>query len=249
MGQLRFESTFETIYSTDLVYAPDCWKLCGDAHCCNFMRYKTQMSILGKNLFQELPLLPGEFEFLSARDALKGFADVEHRVIEFPIARGMMRLEFLTGRTKMCACSHEARTTTCRLYPLLPIFDVSGKVTAIDPHFGIFEEIEAIDRTPRACKVEQIPTAEFSKFLAVCNSIAAHPTHLFYVMAYRLAKSFAADQLRRARQSAKPNISTLRIFEGLFALKQLLDTSQIRPRLDALADEFAAHYGERFTVA
>ena len=68
MSSLRFESVFETIYSTDLVYAPDCWKLCGDAHCCNFMRYKSKMSILGKNLFQELPLLPGEFEFLRRAD-------------------------------------------------------------------------------------------------------------------------------------------------------------------------------------
>ena len=249
MAGLRFESTFETIYSTDLVYAPDCWKLCGDAHCCNFMRYKSQMSILGKNLFQELPLLPGEFEFLAARNALKGFADVEHRVIEFPIARGTMRLEFLTGRTKTCACSHEARTTTCRLYPLLPIFDLSGRVIGIDPHFGIFEEIEAIEQIPRACKIEQVPIPELSKFLSICNAIAQNPTQMFYVMAYRVAKSLAAERLRQAKQSAKQGVSTLRIFEGLFALKQLLDSSLIRQRLDALADQFAERHGEAFTVA
>ena len=60
----RFESTFDRIYATDLVYAPDCWKLCGNAHCCNFSRYKSQMSILGHQRSQEIPLLPGEFDFI-----------------------------------------------------------------------------------------------------------------------------------------------------------------------------------------
>ena len=170
-------------------------------------------------------------------------------MIEFPIARGAMKLEFLVGRSQSCACPHDARTTTCRLYPILPVFDVSGSITGLDTHFGIFEEIEAIDEAVRACKVEQVPIPEFAKFLTICNAIAKNPTLVFYVMAYQLAKSHAADRLRKARQSAGPGVSTLRIFEGLFALKQLLDPQVIRRQLDDLADQFALRYGEAFSVA
>jgi hypothetical protein len=248
MPALRFESAFETIYATDLVYAPNCWKLCGDAHCCNFTRYKSQMSILGKNHFQELPLLPGEYEFLSTRGWIGRYADVERRVTEFPLARGTMRLEFLVGRSQSCACDHAARTTTCRLYPLLPVFDLLGRVTGIDAHFGIFEEIESIEQTPRACKIEQIPVPELGKFLAICNAIAQNPTHVFYVMAYQFAKAHAAEQLRLAKKTARADVTALRIFEGLFALQRLLDPARIRARLDELADQFVQQYGERFTV-
>ena len=248
MSPLRFESTFDRIYKTDLVYAPNCWQLCGDAHCCNFTRYKSAMSILGRSL-QELPLLPGEFEFLSARGWIKRFANVQHRVIEFPLSLGVMRLEFLVGHSQSCACEHDTRTTVCRLYPLLPIYDLLGRVTGVDMSFGIFEEIEAIDQTPRACKLDQIPFSELGKFLTISNAIAQNPTQLFYVMAYQIAKIHAAEQLRRAKQGAKPGTSTLRIFEGLYALGRLMDGSLMRVRLDALSDEFARRYGEGFAVA
>jgi len=249
MPSLRFESAFETIYSTDLVYAPDCWKLCGDAHCCNFRRYKSQMSILGKQHFQELPLLPGEIDFLRARGWLDRFANVEHRRIEFPLRRGVMKIDLLIGRSDICACSHDTRTAACRLYPLLPVFDTHCKLIGADARFGFYEEIEAIGASPRACKIENVPFGELNKFLNVCTAIAEHPTMVFYLMAYRLAKAHAAERLRSARQSAPSDVSTLRIFEGLFALKQLIDVAAIRQRLDLLADEFSQRYEDAFQIS
>ena len=193
---LRFESTFDTIYSTDLVYAPDCWKLCGDANCCNFTRYKSQMSILGKSS-QELPLLPGEMDFLKARGWDKDFGEFELRVIEFPIELGTMKLEFLAGRPGSCACKHDTRTTVCRLYPLMPIYDIDGRILDVDTHFGMFEEIESIDGIPRACKIEHVPFSELGKFLTISNAVAKNPTQVFYVKAFQLAKAHATERLRR----------------------------------------------------
>ncbi len=72
---------FERIYATDLRYVPDCYKLCGDAHCCNFSRYKQKFAFMGRSHFQELPLLPGEFEFLRDQGYLAQFQDHELRQI------------------------------------------------------------------------------------------------------------------------------------------------------------------------
>lgn len=250
MADVRFAKIFDGIYSTDLVYAPDCWKLCGNAHCCNFTRYKSQMSMIGKG-GQELPLLPGEMDFLKSRGWTSHFGQFEHRVIEFPLSRGVMKLEFLVSASHTCACQHDTRTTVCRLYPLLPIYDLDCRLIGVNTHFGIYEEIEAIDQMERACKIDQLPFDELNKFLTICNLIAANPTHVFYVTAFQAAKAFAVQQLRTARQPIKPSVqvSTLRIFEGMFALKQLLDGKAMRIRLDELADQFHARYGDRFSVA
>ena len=247
----RFAPTFQAIYSTDLVYAPDCWKLCGDAHCCNFGRYKTQMHVLGKSHNQELPLLPGEMDFIRARGWAPRFGSFEHRVIDFPLAAGTMKLEFLVGGTGSCLCPHDARTTVCRLYPLWPVFDLNGRTIDIDKNFGIFDEIEQIDSLERACKITAVPLAELSKFLAIATAIASNPTQMFYVMAFHRAKAHAVRQLRAARATLKPGqtVSTLRMFEGLFALKRLINQDELRRELDELAAQMKLRYGDTFTVA
>src|SRR3954468_4396817 len=84
-------SGFERIYVTDLTFVPDCWKLCGDAHCCSFSRYKAKFRMIARTPFQELPLLPGEYEFHLAKGWLKQFEPFEHRVIEFPIDAGTIK--------------------------------------------------------------------------------------------------------------------------------------------------------------
>ena len=56
-----------------------------------------------------------------------------------------MKIDFLVAQSKNCACEHDTRTTICRLYPLLPIFDLSGRLIDVDRNFGMYEEIEAID--------------------------------------------------------------------------------------------------------
>lgn len=250
-GPTLLES-FDTIYTTDLVYGQDCWKLCGDAHCCNFARYKSQMSILARHARQEIPLLPGEFAYLVHKNC-GGRFHADRRIIEYPLAGQKMRLEFLVGSSHPCCCEHDLRTTTCRLYPLLPVFDVDGNLTGIDRRFSIFEEVEAIAGLPPACKIDAIPFGELEKFIAIAKAIGRHPKSVFYVSAYQLAKRHAADNLARAYAAArgKPGLAglgVLKLLEGLFALGQLLDQARLRPALDDLAGQFRRRHGDRFEL-
>ena len=70
------------------------------------------------------------------------------------------------------------------------------------------------------------------------------------MMAFRLAKAMATANLRAAKQSAgqRGGVTTLRIFEGLFALNRLLDPAVMRQQLDALAEQFQTQYGNKFTL-
>ncbi|MEZ5458847.1 MAG: hypothetical protein R3E65_05925 [Steroidobacteraceae bacterium] len=56
------DSALDELYSSNLLYVPDCWKLCGDAHCCGFSRYKKRFKILTSQPFQSLPMLLGEYD-------------------------------------------------------------------------------------------------------------------------------------------------------------------------------------------
>ncbi len=100
----KFEAAFDKIYSTDLVYQPDCWQLCGDAHCCNFSRYKAKFKLIAKNHFQELPLLPGEYDYLETRGCLTQFSDFEHKVIEYTLDHRSIQVESIVSRRPNCAC-------------------------------------------------------------------------------------------------------------------------------------------------
>ena len=243
------DEMFETIYATDLVYAPDCWKLCGDAHCCNYSRYKSKLVTIGRHP-QELPLLPGEYEFLRRKGWLDRFPGTTHRVIQYPLGQGVMQLEFIVGSNGSCACEHATRTTTCRLYPLTPLFDIDGRVTGVETDFGIYEELEKLDALPRACKVESVPFTELGKFLSIAAAIGRNPVALFYLTAYQVAKAHAVERLWRARaaQPATVTVDAFRLFEGLFALQRLFDQSELRPRLETMAAEFRRRYGARFQL-
>ena len=187
---------------------------------------------------------------MRARGFERDFGEFEHRVIDFELTRGVMKLEFLVSRGKTCACQHATRTTVCRLYPLMPVFTDDCRLTAFDTLFGMFEHIERLDVLPRACQVENIPFGEMNKLLTICIAIAANPTQVFYFMAFELAKAHAAEKivLARRRVPAGRQVSSFRIFQGLYALKQLLDADVVRRQLDALADRFAELHGERFSI-
>jgi hypothetical protein len=238
--------SFDRIYATDLAYATECWKLCGDGHCCNFSRYKSSFKFLGKEHLQELPLLPGEYEYLQHRNWLPTFANSDRRTITYDLDLGRLNIDFLLGKTKTCNCAHDTRTTTCRLYPLLPLFDIEGCLTGVDKNFGYFEELEQLDNLPRACKLENIPFEELPKLLAIAAEIARFPKRLFYVMAYAVTKQHARQQLQM--MLAKRPGSAFVTFEGAFLVKRLLDQSTLRPQLNNLAARFKAHYGDHFVL-
>jgi hypothetical protein len=81
-------AAFERPYRADLVYQPDCYKLCGDAHCCGFARHERHFCVLGKRRLQELPLLPGQYAILSTRDLLAQFGEFERGASPYALGEG-----------------------------------------------------------------------------------------------------------------------------------------------------------------
>jgi len=245
-NRTRDMGSFERIYAIDLTFVPDCWKLCGDAHCCSFSRYKSKFRMIARTPFQELPLLPGEYEFLSSKGWLKQFEPFEHRVFEFAVDAGVIKVESIISKKPNCACEHDLRPTVCRLYPLLPIFEVSGRLIATEP-LGIYEEMEAIEGLKPACQLTSLPFDQMDRYLNLASEIAKNPVHLFYLMAYRLTKKHAAKRISAKRDEYKCDVFTA--FEQAFIRRQLLDKNQLRTELNELASAFKAEYGEAFQLA
>jgi hypothetical protein len=244
------QTTFETIHSTDLIYSPNCWKLCGDAHCCNLSAYKSQMKLIGSDIV--LMLLPGELEYIEHNGGLAHFGAFRRRFFDYPLSHGTMRVNLLHAPVGRCPCNHELRPTICRLYPLLPVFEVDGRLAGIDARFTIFEEIEHAEGISRGCKITSVPFTELDKFMSLAGAIGRNPLAVFYIMAYRLVKQHAIEQFQRARNAAGAKsapASPWVHFENLFARRKLLDQSVLRPQLEDLAAQFHGHYGPRFSLA
>ncbi len=245
MTAVKAFSQFERIYETDLVYVPDCWQLCGDAHCCSFARYKKKFKILASTPFQELPLLPGEYEFLNSKGWLQQFGDYDHKIIEFPLKEYSLKIESIVSRKPNCACEHDIRPTICRLYPLLPIFDITGQLIGTES-IGIYEEMERIAGLETACQLTSLPFDQIDKFLAIIVELSKNPVHLYYLEAYRITKQQVSKRLAAKCSSSKRDVFTL--FESGFLRQNLLDSEWLRTELSDLARRFKARYGDRFQL-
>lgn len=240
------ERLFERLYDIDLVYQPDCYKLCGDAHCCSFARHKQHFRILGKRAFQELPLLPGEYAFLAARDQLRQFGEFERKASAYPLGDGRALCvdSIVSYRTGGCVCEHATRPIVCRLYPLLPVIDEVGRVSGIEP-FGVYEELERISEQAPACQIQSLPLAQLELFLSVCRLLAEEPLISFHLAAYRLAKRHVAARLAQARKGQE---NVFAQFEWALLRKRLFDHDALRSELCGLAERYRAHWGERFEL-
>ncbi len=245
MPDETLESSFDLIYSTDLVYVPDCWKLCGDAHCCSFSRYKSQFKLMRKTPSGELPLLPGEYEYLDSKGWLEQFQDFEHNVVEFEIDSGVIKMESIISQRPNCACDHGTRPTICRLYPLVPEFSIDGRVKGTLPA-GIYEELELIDGLEPACKLESLPFDQLDGFLTLTHELGKWPLFLFYLEAYRIAKKHVADRI--SQQCSESGKSALACFEFGFLRRQLVDRDKLREQLSRLAEKFKEYYGDQFSL-
>jgi hypothetical protein len=236
---------FELIYRTDLVYVPDCWRLCGDAHCCSFSRYKERFKMIARTPFQELPLLPGEYEFLEAQGWLGQFGDFEHKVVEYALDAGVLRIESIVSRRPNCACDHGTRPTICRLYPLLPVFDVRGQFIGTES-MGIYEELERIDKLAPACQLTNLPFDQLNGLLAITEQLSRNAICLFYLEAYRLTKGHVAERLAQRRAASKADAFAL--FELGFLRNNLIDHEELREQLNALTVNYRRHYGDAFVL-
>jgi hypothetical protein len=236
-------SPYEQIYATDLIYVPGCWQLCGDAHCCSFSRYKARFKLIARTPFQELPLLPGEYEYLQGKGWLRHFGEYEHRVVEYPLGRRVVRVEAIVSRRLNCACDHATRPTICRLYPFLPIFDIHGAITGVEP-IGIFEIMEELDGAQVACRVNSIAPEELRKLLTIARVIGGSPRLLYYVCAYRLAKQHVRDRLVELR--GESDTSAFKVFENALLRNRLLAHDRLGGALSQLAERFDERYGSAF---
>lgn len=234
--------TFERLYATDLVYVRDCWKLCGDAHCCSFSRYKSRFRIMAQTSFSELPLLPLEYEFLQEKGWLAQFGDYDHKVTEYPLSDYTLTIHSIISRRPNCACDHATRPVVCRLYPLLPVFSVDGTCAGVET-LGIYEELEQIGGLPPACQLESMPFDQLPKFLSFAGELAKSPQFLFYLEAYRLAKAAASERIRAAYT---PERDVFSVFEALFLRKRVFDHDSLKANLETLLERFRGHYGDAY---
>lgn len=238
---------WEAIYATELVYEANCWTKCGDAHCCHFSRHKDQFFIMGKKPFQELPLLPGEYEFLRETGRLQQFGEHEFRRTQFAIPGGrMLSLEEIVVHRPGCACQHAHRPTVCRLYPLFPVLDIDGRLAGVDGRFGIYEELEAIEGLARACKVGSVSFEQLDLFLRFVALLSGSPLHLYYLRAYHITKEHVSRRLGALRASSSE--SAFELFEGQFLRGELIDRETLQEELGALADAFGVRYGPSFRL-
>lgn len=231
---------FAKIYATDLVYIPGCWQLCGNGNCCSFSRQKARFRLLGGQPAQELPLLPGEYEYLQRCDLLKQFGDHHHRVVNYAFGSRTMRIETIVSRRPGCACDHATRTTVCRLYPFLPVLDLDGGLKGIE-RLGLFEVIEALEGQERICQVESMPDGEAEKFMAITRVIASDPRALFYVGAYQIAQNHVRSRLIELRGNREADY--LSIFEMALFRQRLVDHAALAVRLTSLAEGLEARHG------
>jgi len=236
---------FYVIQATDLVYVPGCWQLCGDAHCCSFSRHKANFKFVGKAPGQELPLLPGEYAYLTSKGLLAQFQDHTYRAVPYTFGSRSILMESIISRRPGCACDHGTRPTICRLYPVLPVFDVDGRVTGVD-RVGIYDQLEDLDGGPRICKVDTLPVDELGKLLTVTTEIAREPRALFYMIAYKLAHDHVLERVRALR--GERAVSAFSVFETGLMRSALIDHAVLAEELGALADQFEARYGADFAL-
>ena len=235
---------FDRIFATDLRYVPDCYTLCGDAHCCNYARYKQRFMLLGGG-DHELPLMPGEFDYMRTRGYLGQFGDYKLKEVAFAIDQGMLRYQAIVSKRAGCVCDQQTRATLCRLYPLFPQYDVSGALVGVES-VGIYEELERLDGLDQACRIGSIPIAEMDAFIGLATHIGSDPVAVFHMEAFRHAKAAAAASVKHAMEASGK--SAFRTFELLVLRARLFDTEAIRQELSALAARFAEYHGSRFQL-
>ena len=238
---------FDRIYLQDLVYQADCWKLCGDAHCCSFARYKKRFRFFGGGApKQELILLPGEFEYLEARGWTAQFHGFERRTRVYEFGPGRLLYDTVTSARPGCACDHETRTTVCRLYPMLPVLGPDGALAAVEP-LGLYEELEHLDGLESACRLDSLPFPQINVYLELAALLGSDPVLCFHLAAYRLAKRNLANGLRDARD--RTGKSAFALFETALLRRRLFDHETLRAELAELWRRFEETRGSEFALA
>lgn len=237
-------ATYDVIYATDLVYQPACHQLCGDAHCCHYDRYK-RFGPPEERGTTVIPMLAGEYQWLDERGLLGQYPSHERQRSVFAGRGADYVFEVLkVPAPEGCPCDHDRRPTLCRLYPVLPLFEPGRGLVGLDTNFGVFEEIEDLAGTPRACPLTATSFAQVQLLLRICAAISADPHCLFSLMAYAGSKR----QFRRRvsdRMSAR-GISAYHALGELMAAGEVVDRGELASELDELLGRFRSVHGADF---
>ncbi len=232
---------FDKAYTTDLVFESGCWTKCGDAHCCSFARHKEKFRMFAREPGQELPLLPGEWAYLREKGWDKQFGQHQVRTHSYSLEGYELGWTSMISQRPHCACDHGTRTVVCRLYPLLPVLDPSGRLLTTEP-MGMYEELERLDRMAPACQVTSLGFDQLNVFLDLVNTLASHPVLRFYLMAYHHAKRHVFDRLAAAPGAA----SAFQKFETAMLRRRLMDHPGLAQGLVAMLEEISAQPGTDF---
>jgi hypothetical protein len=237
-------AAFDRVYASELVYRKDCWTLCGDAHCCHFTRHKARFRIMAQGrAFQELPLLPGEWEYLTERGWDRQFGEHELRTSAYEAGGSTFQVRSVISHREMCACDHATRTTICRLYPVLPRLDATGRLIGTDV-IGAYEELERIDGAPSLCRLETMDISQLGVFLEMVAALADHPVLRVYLRSYEAAKRHVFDRL--AERVAGTERSAFEAFETAFLRRRLFDHDALGAELGGILDAARALDGAAF---
>jgi hypothetical protein len=246
----KYADIYDQIYRTDLVFREGCWRLCGDAHCCHFARYKPQLT----QGFHEIPLLPGEWEYLNTTGYIRQYGDYRRLTLGVQLRVGSLVYESLRISTTHCPCSHDIRPTICRLYPLLPIYSATAGLIGVDTRVTIFDIIEEALDLPRSCKIDEIPLNELQKFMTLTRALGSEPVLVFHLMAYKLVKDVFQNALLQklslegtAAMPAEQGALFMAYQQDL--VTKVVDWSSVKAQLNELGDSFRRLHGSSFTLA
>jgi hypothetical protein len=249
----NYYKIYDFIYDTDLVYKPQCWKLC-NAHCCNFSRYKSGPS---KHI-QEIPLLPGEWQYMSDMGYLGQYKDLEYSVLKTRLNVGVLSYEAIKIPTIGCPCDHWRRPTVCRLYPLAPRYDLHRGFVGVDGTFSLMEIAEEFLGVPRSCQVDQVPFQELEKFIAISKAIETEPVIMFQFMVLDLLKTLLRAGLKDSKDQISDddfNLSEEGQISNSFEMIQLaflrgvaIDWGRAKMALEDLGARFRKTYGPAFRL-
>lgn len=238
----RLHSKFEQLYKIELTYVPECWKLCGDGHCCHLTRYRNNPKQM-----QPLPLMPGELQFMQKTGYINQYSNPKVRSQRFEFEFGPLYFDQLEVDLKNggCPCTHDIRPTICRMYPFLPTFDPKAGVTGFDPNFTVYEEAEEHLHAPRVCQVTEIPTDKKPQLDQFLKILTSEPLFMFYLSVYRRIKmAFASEidalsgvkDVKTGVEAASKNL--------IFKLKTGKAPEVIRD-INSLADRYKSAFGDQ----
>jgi Fe-S-cluster containining protein len=116
---------WQTVYKTEYVKAPECWKTCGGYCCKNF--YGEHFNILDKSGVS-LPLLEKEYQYYQSIGGVSNITEPAKKRT-FKLTNGKSFSIYLLS----CHCGgvcepHGHRPLICRIYPYFPIVDAHGTI-------------------------------------------------------------------------------------------------------------------------